>query len=107
VNGKPLEEFAAERARDGEFAFPNRPWVSTPWLDPQRPFIDEAQEESGDRHNYLSWDQVQARIAGEDSPAYDEAMAVAIYANRISFEAADRARLIRAKTREDRTNGER
>jgi len=93
---KPLEDFADERARVGEVAGKS----CSPWLDPARDFATEAQEESGDRHNYLTWELHQARIAGEASDEYVEAMMIAIQANRTSYVAALRAQQLRSQTRE-------
>ena len=92
---RPIEDFADDRARDGE----HHGLSCSPWLDPARGFIDEAQEESGDRHNYLDWDLRQALISGESTPEYREAMMIAIQANKTSYMAAEKARSLRAEAR--------
>ena len=80
-----------ERARERAEAGTKQGRTSTPWLDPNRPLLEEAQEESEDRENYLGWAVKQAHEAGLASNEYVEAMLIAIQANRTSYMAVEKA----------------
>ena len=94
--GTDLADLARARADYGaEHGMPIEPW-----MDPERQFVlIEASQELADAENYLDWDVIQARAAGEDSGEYRIEMTLARLNLRNAFIHALRAAAIRDRSR--------